>query len=93
MDSERIEAEISKINFLLENLWATHLRDAGVSHEDVPQLADELSRQALLPAGQYGGGDEASVARQQDLVAHRIQMFFVAIRDRLRQVQEPDSPE
>lgn len=87
MDVERIAlaAEISKINFLLENLYAIVLRDAGASHADIPELAEEVVRQAGLPGTVYGSGtDPETTAAIREMVGHRIAMFFSQVQERLR---------
>ena len=43
-DDLRFGAELTKINFLLENLYALYLRDQGVSHDRIPELSDEMCR-------------------------------------------------
>jgi hypothetical protein len=85
-DDLRITAELTKINFLLENLYALVLRDAGATHEDVPGLSDEVCRQASLPAGSVYGppGDQAAMAAHTELVEHRIASFFARVQDRMR---------
>lgn len=49
-----MEIEVSKINFLLENLYAVNFRNHGATPDDVDGVSDELCRQALLPATTYG---------------------------------------
>ena len=90
MDNDlRFGAELTKINFLLENLYALVLRDAGASHEDVPDLADEVCRQASLPADVYGPNDDAeAIAALSELVEHRIASFFARVQDRMRSAAE-----
>lgn len=88
MDIDRVQygAEISKINFLLENLYALVLRDAGASHEDIPHLRDEMLRQWGLPNTRYGGPandtDETDAIRR--IGAERIATFFLGIEKRLQ---------
>lgn len=86
IDEIRMGAEISKINFLLENIYAIHMRQAGVSHDAVPQIADEFCRQAMLPGTAPYGSEpsEADRAAQQEIVAHRIATFFAGVQERLR---------
>lgn len=83
--AQRLEAELSKINFLLENLYALVLRELGASHEDIPRLSEEICRQAALPPKVYGpeAGDQELEALQE-LVEHRIAVFFSGVQDRLR---------
>ncbi len=86
-----IEVEFSKINFLLENLYALVLRELGANHEDVPRLAEEICRQATLPATVYGAEtSEEQLAALQELSSHRLAMFFARVRDRLRSDQQPE---
>lgn len=89
-DDLRWAAEFSKINFLLENLYAVYFRDVGASHEDIPDLSDELCRQALLPGTPYGPGSAEDLEAQHELVAHRIAMFFARVRDRMRSAEEDE---
>lgn len=88
-DDLRWAAEFSKINFLLENLYAMYIRDTGSTHDDVPDLADEVCRQAALPPQVYGPGDDAEgLAALSELVEHRIAMFFARVQDRMRSAEE-----
>lgn len=90
-DNLRFGAELTKINFLLENLYALQLRDAGVTHEDVPDLADEVCRQAALPPQVYGPEDDPEgLAQLSELVEHRIAAFFARVQDRMRSAEERD---
>lgn len=85
----RFGAELTKINFLLENLYALYLRDQGISHDRIPDLSDEMCRQAALPGPTYGPGDDEEAIRQlQELVEHRIAGFFSRVQDRLRSAEE-----
>jgi len=89
-DQLRTNAELTKINFLLENLYAMHLRDIGVTHEDVSDLSDEVCRQAALPPQVYGPDDDQEALRElSELVEHRIATFFGRVQDRMRSA-EPD---
>lgn len=91
MDNDlRFSAELTKINFLLENLYALHLRDAGATHEDIPDLSDEVCRQATLPPDVYGPDDDPeAIAALSELVEHRIASFFARVQDRMRSAEEP----
>ncbi|MCW1432027.1 hypothetical protein [Novosphingobium sp. JCM 18896] len=93
MDDTRIflNAEISKINFLLENLYAVALRDRGAAADDVPGLAEALLHQASQPGTSYGesGGEEEEVAIRE-LAQHRIAMFFSGVQERLRSHEAGD---
>jgi len=81
---EEIEAEISKINFLLENLYAVSMRDHDLSPADVDGVAEELCRQAALPGTQWGPErSPEEQMRQQERVVLRIAMFFAGVRKRL----------
>jgi len=88
MDNERVTlgAELSKINFLLVNLYAMYLRDVGATHGDVPALSAEMVRQAGLPGTSYGGPandtDETDAIRQ--LCNERLATFFDQVQERLR---------
>ncbi len=90
-DDLRLGAELTKINFLLENLYALYLRDCGVSHTRIPHLADELCRQATLPAQVYGPDEDGEALRQlSELVEHRIASFFSRVQDRMRSAEDKD---
>lgn len=91
-DNLRFAAELTKINFLLENLYAMHLRDAGATHEDLSDLSDEVCRQAALPpTGIYGPEHNPEVAAAHaELVEHRIAAFFSRVRDRMRSAGPDD---
>ncbi len=90
-DALRTAAELTKINFLLENLYALHLRDAGVTHEDVPDLSEEVCRQARLPAQTYGpDDDQEGLAALSELVEHRIATFFARVQDRMRSAESDE---
>lgn len=80
-----IEAEISKINFLLGNLYAVSMRDHGLTPSDVDGVADEMCRQCESLAATSWGQELSpeELQRQQDLVSHRIAMFFAGVRERL----------
>lgn len=87
MDLDRVSigAELSKINFLLENLYALQLRGMGATHEQIPDLAEEMVRQANLPGTVYGTDHEDGATDAiRELSAHRIAMFFVGVQERLR---------
>ena len=91
MDEFRISlgAELSKINFLLENLYALTLHRLGASHDEIPDLADEMARQFDLPGSVHGSGEDAAeLAAIHDLASHRLTMFLSGVRDRLRQIEE-----
>ena len=91
MDEAQIAlgAELSKINCLLENLYALTLRNMGASHDEVPHLAEEIVRQFELPAIVYGQGESSEeLAAIQELASHRLTMFFSGVRTRLRQADE-----
>lgn len=84
-DDLRFGAELTKINFLLENLYAMFLRDAGATHEDVSDMSDEVCRQASLPAVVYGPeADPATAKAHAELVEHRLASFFSRVQDRMR---------
>lgn len=86
----RIAVELSKLTFIVENLYALVLRDFGADESDVDRLADEMRRQATaLPARTYG--PEASPDRQREyleLLAHRLDSFWSGVRERIRSAQD-----
>ena len=88
MDTDRVTlgAELSKINFLLENLYAMYMRDVGATHDDVPALSAEMVRQAGLPGTSYGGpaNDTAESDAIRLLCSERLETFFDHVQERLR---------
>ena len=86
LETVQMGAEIRKINFLLENLYAMVLRDAGATHADIPVLSAEMVRQSQLPGTTYGGPandtDETDAIRE--LSSARIATFFEHVGARLR---------
>lgn len=81
--------ELSKINFLLENLYALVFRELGADPEDIDGVADEMRRQISLPASTYGGAPTQEELRQfQEIAAQRLDMFFAGVRSRLRSDQD-----
>jgi len=90
-DDLRFSAELTKINFLLENLYAVFLHGAGATHDDVPDLSDEVCRQARLPGQTYGPEDNAEqLAALYELVEHRIASFFARVQDRMRSAEDAE---
>lgn len=87
-ENSRLYAELSKINFLLENLYALVLRDAGATHDDVSDVSDEICRQASLPGHVYGADDPEALAAHAELVEQRIATFFARVRDRMQSADE-----
>lgn len=90
MDEQtRTAVEISKLTFLVENLYALVLRELGAEEHDVDRLADEMRRQATaLPARTYG--PQSSPQRQREhleLLAHRLDSFWSDVRERIRSDQ------
>lgn len=82
--SRRISVEISKTNFLLENLYAAWFKEHRASPADVDRFSDEACRQAMLPATHYGGeADPKATAQMQELLSLRLEMFFAGVRRRL----------
>ncbi|MGE4321951.1 MAG: hypothetical protein AB7E60_02855 [Sphingobium sp.] len=84
-----VEAEISKINFLLENIYAVSMRSHGASPSDVDGISDEMCRQCEQNAGTSYGADlsREEMQRQQEMLSHRIAMFFSGVRERLQSDQ------
>lgn len=84
-----IEVEISKLNFLLENLYAISFNDHGETPEKVDEISEEMCRQALLPATSYGREvDAAALQEFQEMLAHRLAMFFARVRHRVAQERD-----
>lgn len=81
--------EFTKINFLLENLYALYFRDMGVTHDRIPELSDELVRQAGLPGTRWGGEiSEEDAQASQELLELRLAMFCAQVQERLRSAEE-----
>ena len=86
-----ILAEFSKINFVLEALWANVLLNNGATPDGVDRLRDDLLRQfTTLPATSSNGGPApANETTASDLAAKRIETFFGHVRARIQSVQAP----
>lgn len=87
---DAIGVELSKINFLLENLYALTLRNMGATSDEIPVLADEIRRQATeLPATSYGKEPSEEEMRQHtEMVGQRLDMFFAAVRERMQTAEQ-----
>lgn len=85
-----IEAEFTKINFVLEALWANALISHGVSPPEVDALARELRRQMLTLPGTLstGGPAPANDEPVTGLAADRMGMFFQGVRRRIETLQD-----
>lgn len=83
MDDVELSAEITKINFLLENLYAfIHVREGGDAH-GVDSFAEEALRQFNeLPVTQHGSGHGNGEAIHE-LASHRLEMFFAGLKRRV----------
>jgi hypothetical protein len=94
MDDEwmrAFEIEVSKVGFLLEGLYAMHFSAHGADFSDVDETSDEFCRQAMLPPSIYGPDQDPAYMQQfQELLAHRIAMFFAGVRKRLETTQPED---
>lgn len=91
MDEQtRFAVEISKINFLLENLYAISMRNAGIDADGVEVVADEMRRQATdLPAKSYGPEPTPKAQREyMELLGHRLDAFWSGVQERLRSVPD-----
>jgi len=87
MDDQPLSVELSKINFLLENLYAMTLKNHGAALSDIDDLADEMSRQAMLPPTIYGSAPAPTeIQAAQEMLAHRLAMFFAGVKDRHKQL-------
>lgn len=82
----RMRAEISKINFLLQNAYVMLMRNAGISHDEVPRFADDLCRKvAEGKMATYGQEpSEAERAVRSDLLEGRIAEFFAGVQHAMR---------
>ncbi len=89
-ENTRYAVELSKLNFLLENLYALVLREAGAGADDVLSVADEMRRQATdLPGTSYG--PKPSPEKQQqfsELLGHRLDMFWAGVQERMLSVPD-----
>ncbi|MXO67768.1 hypothetical protein [Pelagerythrobacter marinus] len=85
MDATSIE--LSKINFILENLVATWLhRVSDNPIDDCEGLAEEMHRQfTALPATVFGEELSPEQTRQaQEAAGQRMDLFWAGVRERLR---------
>ena len=85
-EETEIGAELTKINFVLENVVAMLLRDAGGKAADVDAFSEEMLRQFALPGTQTGSGT-ADPEAIHELAAHRLAMFFAGVKERLRSAE------
>ncbi len=87
-----ISVELSKINFVLENLYALTLHRFGASADDVDDLADEMRRQFTeLPATTYGEQQSPEAeAEWRERGGDRLDRFFAGVRHRIQQAPDPD---
>ncbi len=83
---DAVDVELSKINFLLEILFAVVLRNDGIDPDGVAALADEVRRQATeLPQTTYGQEPtEQQRLQHTELLAQRLDMFFSGVRYRVQ---------
>lgn len=83
---EWIEAEFTKINFLLEALWAHALVSHGASPPDVDALAKELQRQMLTLPGTLSSGGPAPANDEivTEMAAARMARFFDGVQARVK---------
>jgi len=87
------DVELSKINFLLENLYAIVFRKLGATADDMEGVATEMVRQASLPASTFGREMPPEEMRQyQEMLAQRLDIFFAAVRQRLASDQGRPRP-
>jgi hypothetical protein len=84
---ETTAVELTKINFILENLTTLILQQFGASASDVTRIADEMRRQATeVPGTTYGPGS-LDKDRYLELLGQRLDIFWAGVRDRLAQGQ------
>ena len=88
-----IEAEFTKINFVLEALWANVMVNHGASPKDVDELRDILLRQFReLPATNLQGEQvPPSSSPVSKAAAVRIETFFAHVRKRVETAHGPSS--
>lgn len=78
------EIEVSKLNFLLEGLYALRFTDHDADPSDVDAASDEFCRQAMLPPSSYGPDQDPEYMQQfQEMLSHRLAMFFSGVRKRV----------
>jgi hypothetical protein len=85
MDELRLSVEITKINLLLETLFALEFKRAGLSAEDVGKVADNTMRHVTgTPATAYGPEPSPEEAAQEiELLAHQLDEFWARVRARI----------
>lgn len=82
-------AELTKINFLLENLYAITLHRLGASHDTLSALENEMARQFELPGTVYGPDqDVEGLTAMRELASHRLAMFVSDVQARMRSATE-----
>lgn len=85
-----IGAELTKLNFLLEALWANVALNHGASPDEIDVLGAELLRQfSTLPAQSTAARPgPANDTDLRDLAALRLQTFFRRLRARVETVRD-----
>lgn len=86
-----IEAEFSKINFIMEAMWANLAAIHGASPQQVEALGDALHRQFVTLPGSTPSGSAAPAndTPVRDLAAARLQTFFAGVRARVEKFPAP----
>ncbi len=89
MDELRLSVEITKINLLLETLFALEFKRAGLSAEDIAQIADNTMRHVTgTPATAYGPEPSPEEAAQEtELLVHRLDDFWANVSARVQAAQ------
>jgi hypothetical protein len=78
------DIELSKLNFLLENLYALVLQGLGATPDDVETLATEMVNQCRLPASTFGAAiSREELLQGQEMLAQRLDLFFAGVRQRI----------
>lgn len=89
LNADMVEAELTKINFILENLFAMVTVSHGATLQQFDGIAAEGMRQFCEMPGQTNTGAPAPANDEivSDLAAERLATFFRRVRHRLEQAQ------
>ena len=87
MGDIEVGAEVSAVNFLLENLYAMYMPDRGATSAHVDEFAEEMLRQFALPGTTHGRATETQFREVQELATHRLEMFFARVKDRFKSAE------
>ncbi|MEO6153008.1 MAG: hypothetical protein ABIT09_10845 [Croceibacterium sp.] len=87
MDDIEVAAELTKINFLMENLYALALRANYGSQSTIDEMVGKSMSEFALPVTMHGSGSVENLAAMQKLAAQRLAMFFARVKDRMNSAE------